>query len=62
MFNMTDPAEELDNDYIFKVYLIKNGKFIGSCTPSERHNFIRFYMQSNKLKKAPRVKFELTKK
>ncbi len=59
---MTDPAKKLDNDYIFKVYLIKNGRFIGSCAPSERNNFLRFYMQSNKLKGVPRVKFELTKK
>ena len=51
-----------DRDYIFKVYLLKNGHFIGSCAPSERSNFIRFYMSTNKLKQAARVKFQLVKK
>ena len=48
--------------HMFKVYLIKNGAFIGSCGVSERHKFIKFYMQSNKLKQAPRVEFKLVKK
>lgn len=58
---MTDPGKKLDSNYIFMVYLL-TGKYIGSCAPSKRHNFLKSYMQSNKLITLPEVEFKLTKR